>query len=97
MSEDLLRAIADGNPKITIQCSAADLKAAILWMMETRPTIREERGVVTRKEAIRRYGVSSSTLWRWEKCGYLVPMRLGTKVVYEEDAIRKALDKKSDG
>lgn len=33
--------------------------------------------------------VSKATLWRWERKGYLVPVRFGRKVLYKESDIKQ--------
>lgn len=46
--------------------------------------------LVSRKAAAIRLGVDISTLWRWDKSGYLpVTVRRGKFVYYSEEAIRR--------
>lgn len=33
--------------------------------------------------------VSKATLWRWEKNGYLVPVRFGRKVMYKDSDLKR--------
>ena len=33
--------------------------------------------------------VSSATLWRWAKCGYLVPIKVGTKNYYKAEDLER--------
>lgn len=42
---------------------------------------------LTRDEVARRLGVAKSTLWRWDRAGYLKATRIGGKCVYPEDVI----------
>lgn len=35
--------------------------------------------------------VDKSTLWRWAKAGYLVPIKIGTKTRYRKSDIEKLL------
>ena len=42
---------------------------------------------LTIKQVSQRLGVDPSTLWRWERDGYLIPTRLGRKVLYNESDI----------
>ena len=35
--------------------------------------------------------VSATTLWRWEKCGYLIPVAVGNKKKYRMSDIQKIL------
>ena len=46
---------------------------------------REPR--LTIKQVSQRLGVDPSTLWRWERDGYLIPSRIGRKVLYNESDI----------
>ena len=46
---------------------------------------REPR--LTIKQVAKRLNVDPSTLWRWERDGYLIPTRLGRKVLYNESDI----------
>ena len=39
-------------------------------------------------------GVDPSTLWRWEKRGYLTPVRIGVKVFYRKGDIDRLIDGK---
>lgn len=46
--------------------------------------------LVSRKAAAIRLGVDVSTLWRWDKSGYLpVTVRRGKFVYYSDEAIRR--------
>lgn len=49
-----------------------------------------ERTVLLRREAVsKRLNVNLSTLWRWDKIGYLpVTTRIGRTVYYSEDSIK---------
>ena len=46
---------------------------------------REPR--LTIKQVSQRLQVDPSTLWRWERDGYLIPSRIGRKVLYNESDI----------
>lgn len=39
-------------------------------------------------------GVDPSTLWRWEKRGYLRPVRIGVKVFYRKGEIARLIGQK---
>ena len=41
-------------------------------------------------------GVDPSTLWRWEKVGYLKPVRIGVKVFYRRGDIARLTDRKEE-
>ena len=50
---------------------------------------RQEGDLLIRKEEARRMlgGPDPSTLWRWEKAGYLTPVKIGVKVFYRQSDI----------
>ncbi len=43
--------------------------------------------LITKKEAMIGFKVSHTTLWKWEKLGYLKPVKIGRKVYYRKDDI----------
>ncbi len=42
---------------------------------------------IPRRDVARRLGVDPSTLWRWDKAGYLKPVHQGRKVFYRESDV----------
>ena len=54
--------------------------------IEEYETTKKER-LLSKKQVADRIGVDKSTLWRWEKENYLVPIRFGKKVRYKESDI----------
>lgn len=54
---------------------------------------REEYGdtLVPREEVLRMLKVDPSTLWRWEKAGYLSPVRIGVKVMYRKGDLDRVI------
>ena len=56
-----------------------------------------EEGYLPKKEVMERFGVSSSTLWHWSKDGYLVPVKLGNKVLYRASDIEEVLRRTRQG
>lgn len=71
--------------------SAEDLEAAIRKIVND-PRETSNDGVeehLSIKDVISRLDVSRTTLWRWEKSGYLTPVRVGNKVRYKASDINK--------
>lgn len=59
---------------------------------------REQYGdyLIPKKEAGKMLGgPDPTTLWRWEKCGYLQPVKIGSRVYYRESAITALIDNKT--
>ncbi len=76
---------------VTITVSAADLKEFALYVMgeakkETEENIREET-YLTPPEVAKMIGVSTNTLWRWEKDNYLIPIKIGRKSRYRKSDV----------
>ena len=45
--------------------------------------------LISKKKAMQGFNVSHTTLWKWQKCGYLVPVKVGKKVYYKKADIEK--------
>ena len=52
---------------------------------------RSEEELLTINEVVKKYNVSRSTLQRWKKLEYLLPVRLGKKVMYRTEDIKSAI------
>lgn len=55
-------------------------------------TPKKEDKLLTQAETAKRLGASKPTLWRWEKQGYLIPIRIGGKVYYKESDLTKLME-----
>lgn len=83
------------NDKVQLVVSALDLKEAFLqWSeeqkLETMPIQQEE--YKTPVETAKMLGVDKSTLWRWAKQGYLVPVKWGSKSRYKLSDIKNCME-----
>ena len=78
--------------------SAADLEEALRSILEevvSTSNGEKDETLLTVRQAASLLGVDRSTLWRWEKEGYLKPVRIGRKVrypMYAIEAIKKGGD-----
>lgn len=89
MNPMIREAIVRGDANITLSINAADLRAIMgeMALME-RKRLAEEAELLKQKPAIgleaaaEMLGVSRTTLYNWEKSGYLIPVRIGRKVLY---------------
>lgn len=55
---------------------------------------RKEDTLLSKNEAMAILGKSANTLWKWERRGYLVPLRVGGRVMYKEHDLHRILGKK---
>lgn len=46
----------------------------------------------SREKVMEMLGVSQSTLWRWQKAGYLVPLNVGGKRRYKMSDVKRILE-----
>lgn len=99
-----LIALAKQCPEVTISVKASDLvemgrtlKDELLQELsnnQPEASNTESETLITRIEAMKKLGVSSATLWRWKKNGYLVPIQLGRIDRYRLSDITALLTKK---
>lgn len=54
---------------------------------------KQKEVYVTPYEASKQLHVDRSTLWRWAKTGYLMPIEVGGKRLYKQSDINTILDK----
>lgn len=99
MTQSIINQISEGANFI-IQVSASDLKEVIknLYAEEAQRTrealeANREKPTLTRKQTAKQLGVTLSTLWRWEKSGYLKPVKIGSKVMYRPTDVEEMLTK----
>ena len=72
--------------------SASDFEEAFRRIAAQVEAEREQElkgAKISRKAAARRLGKDTSTLWRWDKSGYLKSYRQGASVFYWEADVRK--------
>ena len=100
MEKTLLDAIVEGQ-NITVNLNAADLKEVINGIVAKERTRAQEEqrrkgehAAISRQEAARRLGVTTNTLHRWAKSGYLIPVKVGAKTLYKAADIEEILTHK---
>ena len=98
MDKTLLTAIATGQSNVTISVNAADLKEVFSGIVQaereraqTEQAKANERGTLTRAETAAALRVSTNTLGRWAKAGYLVPVKVGVRVLYKASEVNAIL------
>ena len=77
--------------------SAADLERILRNLVNDLISEREEvkkETYISANQVSNLLGVSKSTLWRWEKENYLVPVRVGNKLRYKESEVKHLMEGK---
>lgn len=74
--------------------SVDELNAIINGAIQTALDAREKKAgdatLISRDAAARRLGVDVSTLWRWQRCGYIKKaVRIGRFVYFTEGELRR--------
>ncbi len=99
---DLIKSEAGAN--VALMINANDLRKVVadIFRNERERVAEEERernelACVSREQACEMLGVSSGTLWRWNKEGYLKTIKVGYKVLYRKSDIENMLRETKDG
>lgn len=80
--------IIKSGANVQLVVSALELKEAFLnWDAERRDAVQpvqevQEETFLTVNETVKKLGVVPSTLWRWNKAGYLKKIKVGNSVRY---------------
>lgn len=99
MKANLLQ-IAELYPNVNITIKLSDLLEAFREIAEEiHNTYEDERAakdseiLIPRQEVLQLLGVNSTTLWRWNKEGYLKAVKVGAKTKYRKCDIDKLMGK----
>jgi len=82
---------------VVYMISAADLEHILRNLINDLISEREEvkkETYISASQVSNLLGVSKSTLWRWEKENYLVPVRVGNKLRYKESEVKQLMEGK---
>lgn len=88
------------TPNVSITIGANDLMGCLRMAIkeakeewEAAITAKKTEAYVSPAKASEQLHVDKSTLWRWAKSGYLVPIETGGKRLYKQSDIDKILCK----
>ena len=103
MEVDIIE-LATQCPDLTISVKASDLLSAgrkikeeLLEELKTErpePQVPEDEVLLSREETMEKFRISSATIWRWKKNGYLIPVKVGSMDRYRLSDINTILVKK---
>ncbi len=102
MAELNLSELAEAFPTMQVTINVRDLLKANRELVTETVKALEQKLTDTAAETYpsadkvaEMLSVSKPTLWRWEKSGYLVPVRIGGKVRYKMSDIKQLLKERS--
>lgn len=97
--DDLISILRQGNANVRLEVSSADLLAFSNELInraknELSAEIAEARKekYLTKEEIKEICGVCDTTLWHWNRKGYLRTVKIGNKVRYRQSDIRRILE-----
>lgn len=80
---------------VQLVINSIDLKEAFLQWSEEKQQEKmqkHEETYFTAQETADKLGVDTSTLWRWNKSGYLKKIKVGNAVRYRESDVVKLME-----
>lgn len=99
--QNIISQLSEGGANVILQVSADDLKEVMRTFYQEEKARTEEaiqkhreQPTLSRKDVSKQLGVSLATLWQWAKSGYLVPVKIGTKVLYKATDVEEILNQK---
>ncbi len=92
-----IQEIIKSGANVSITVSALELKEFLLSLIserdeEKRKHIPVPETYLTQEEVATKLRVDKSTLWRWDKSGYLTKVRVGGKVRYRLSDVTKLME-----
>ncbi len=85
-----INSIINQGANVQIVVSALELKEAFLdWVGERERTEQGEETYLSVNDVMVSLNVSKPTLWRWDKAGYLSPVRVGRRTLYKKSDIER--------
>lgn len=87
--------LLNNGANVQLVINVLDLKEAFLqWNEEMKKPYTEVKteSYLTAKETAEKLGVDVSTLWRWDKSGYLKKIKIGSKIRYRESDVLRLVE-----
>ncbi len=90
-----LQNLINSGTNVAVTISLLDLREWALELMNESKQEKEEAisdNYLSVGEVIDKLRVNASTLWRWDKSGYLKKLKVGGKVRYRESDVIKLME-----
>lgn len=97
-----IQQLLESGANVTVSVTPADLKEFALSLINAAQEMgkqqkKEEEKYLSARETAEMIGATRTTLWRWEKTGYLVPIKRGNSVYYRLSDINKFMEGEMKG
>lgn len=99
-TQDKIKMMRDTGDGVMLVVSASDLKEVVAQMYREAQEAQEramqeqrELPTMTRKDVMEALNVGATTLHRWNKAGYLCPVKIGAKCLYRAKDVLAILEK----
>ena len=96
--ESILSLIESGVTGLTLSLKIEDLREfAHLLIEKTKEQLlpiivsASHEDLLTKKEVLEKFNVCHTTLWNWERKGYLIPVKIGRKISYRQADIERII------
>jgi predicted DNA-binding transcriptional regulator AlpA len=85
------------NFYLTITCSELlTFVQEVVTQTVNHTLANKESKVFSREDVMKRFGISETTLWRWEnEYHYIKSKRIGNRIYFSEDDVNKLIEKKN--
>ncbi len=88
--------LLDAGANVSISITPADLKEFALLIIaqarEEQQLGQQPEKFMTPTEVAGAFGVTKNTLWRWDRLGYLKPVRCGRRLHYKRSEVMALLN-----
>lgn len=90
-----IQSLLDTGANVSVVVSVADLKEFAMSVFAEAMAARQEKKeetYLTPDEVAEKLGVSTNTLWRWNRDKYLMPIKMGRKSRYKLSDVEKLME-----
>lgn len=93
LSDMNINQILESGTNVQLVINAIDLKEAFLaWAKDVEKVEKKKETHLTPTEVCNKLHVDKSTLWRWNRDGYLKKIKIGGKPFYKLSDIEKLME-----
>lgn len=85
------------NPKISLTVEAGELMEFGKQIADRAVKSylqKHDEKIYSRQQVTEKFGICSTTLWRWDKMGLIESKKIGNRVFYSESEIKRLIDQK---